>query len=572
MSSINPISVKIEKCIEYIDTGKYKLPAFQRDYEWGEKDVVKLLDSIFHNYPTGSLLTISGRPDMAEKQFNDSKGVEKTNTLILDGQQRLTSCYHAFYNKGRQYKDGTKYYYLDIPKLYDRWIAYNKEIEKIDLVDEVIIRVIKGKQGPVSITSDGLLPFWALKNSDLFGSAMKPYKAAHTDDEEYYDFLDIKLPSMVSPFWEYEFQGMKLDDELSITAICRIFETLNSTGQSLDPFDICVARYMVDKIDIKKMLDDAINNKPNLMVMFQKQVGDKVEYINRVFVLQTIALAAGQDNKQNMLAKSVKKEHIEQYWDPSVSCLDKVSEILDGLARTKSTLELLPYSVSIPVMAAALVKVGYLQKKEEEKTVIRDKIRLYFLYTAFNRRYGEGAPNKMKMDYEALCNWIERGRIENNAGMTDNVFIPHIYWNYEELKAIKKGDKTSVANAIRCILFSKTPVDLFTGNPVRFDKKNQHHLFPVEAYKEIDVDSIFNIAYLEKDSNVYISNNKVPVYYRNFVNKRGEETVCYELESHFIDEDLREIFLSEDYENFIFKRSEKIKDVLIKKFRANVIE
>jgi len=37
-------------------TGKYYLPSFQRQYVWDEDDIKDLLESIFRNYPIGTVI------------------------------------------------------------------------------------------------------------------------------------------------------------------------------------------------------------------------------------------------------------------------------------------------------------------------------------------------------------------------------------------------------------------------------------------------------------------------------------------------------------------------------------
>ena len=225
-------------------------------------------------------------------------------------------------------------------------------------------------------------------------------------------------------------------------------------------------------------------------------------------------------------------------------------------------------------MAAALLKLGYLSKKIDERAPIERKIRLYFLYTAFGRRYGEGAPNKMKQDYEALTNWITIGKVVNKEGKADNVFKSVIEWKYEDLKKLPKSDHTSVSNAIRCLFYHKHPTDLLTNNVVKLDTKNQHHLFPEDYYKGQfgSVDSIFNIAYIEAETNNKILNHSIPDYSLTIAEKVGESTYRNNLKSHYIEGETLDAFISEDYPKFIKLRSEAIKNELITAYGAEVID
>lgn len=86
---------------------QYFLPAIQREFVWKPEQVVKLFDSILRGYPISSFLFWELKPENREKwevykfisDFNEldthnelanTNGVQQL-TLVLDGQQRLTS-------------------------------------------------------------------------------------------------------------------------------------------------------------------------------------------------------------------------------------------------------------------------------------------------------------------------------------------------------------------------------------------------------------------------------------------------------------------------------------------------
>ncbi|HXX78430.1 MAG TPA: DUF262 domain-containing protein, partial [Ktedonobacteraceae bacterium] len=85
----------------------YFLPAIQREYVWHQDQIIQLFDSIMRNYPVGSFLFWELDQDSRDKwdiyQFVQNYNQDKTHnaqattegvqqlTLVLDGQQRLTS-------------------------------------------------------------------------------------------------------------------------------------------------------------------------------------------------------------------------------------------------------------------------------------------------------------------------------------------------------------------------------------------------------------------------------------------------------------------------------------------------
>ena len=53
ISLINP---KIDKLIHRIEDGEIKIPPLQRAFIWKAEQVIKLLESIYNDYPIGSIL------------------------------------------------------------------------------------------------------------------------------------------------------------------------------------------------------------------------------------------------------------------------------------------------------------------------------------------------------------------------------------------------------------------------------------------------------------------------------------------------------------------------------------
>jgi len=54
--TIDVKSRTIQTLITEIQSGKYMLPSFQRQFVWDEDDIRALIDSIINNYPIGSII------------------------------------------------------------------------------------------------------------------------------------------------------------------------------------------------------------------------------------------------------------------------------------------------------------------------------------------------------------------------------------------------------------------------------------------------------------------------------------------------------------------------------------
>ena len=85
--------LSIDELVKKIERGDIRLPEMQRQYVWQKTRVRDLLDSLYREYPSGTILTWETDEGVVTRDF--AVGQDETNTtnfqLLLDGQQRLTS-------------------------------------------------------------------------------------------------------------------------------------------------------------------------------------------------------------------------------------------------------------------------------------------------------------------------------------------------------------------------------------------------------------------------------------------------------------------------------------------------
>jgi uncharacterized protein with ParB-like and HNH nuclease domain len=123
--------------LEDIHDGKVQLPDLQRSFTWCNEQIVKLIASISQSFPIGAILTIkvnsnssfSFKPRLLEGVQIAKEPIP--DSLILDGQQRLTSAYmclrsgSAVQIRDRQtHRIQERWYYIDIPAALNPEIDY----------------------------------------------------------------------------------------------------------------------------------------------------------------------------------------------------------------------------------------------------------------------------------------------------------------------------------------------------------------------------------------------------------------------------------------------------------------
>lgn len=76
----------VSSILGLIESGDIAIPEIQRPFVWDSAKVRDLIDSLFHGYPTGYLITWKN-PDVKIKGGGKSEG----KTVLIDGQQRVTA-------------------------------------------------------------------------------------------------------------------------------------------------------------------------------------------------------------------------------------------------------------------------------------------------------------------------------------------------------------------------------------------------------------------------------------------------------------------------------------------------
>lgn len=553
MGNFTPTKWKLKDLLSDIDCGKLRLPSFQRDYKWTAPKVKKLLDSIQCDHPAGTLLFLAVDynapliPDKAFENTVDSKQLANVEYLVLDGQQRLTSCYCAFYNLGN------KSYFLDYYKLmeYDK----NKDADELEFEELIIDK--KHMDFPDQMLDKGLMPLSFIKDAKSMRELLKPYKDSirkNEDKENVYDFLDGRLGDYLDTIFEYEFPIVILPKELTLDAVCKVFQTINSTGLKLSAFDICVAKFMRQAIDLKKMVEDAKRNS------YAKIVLDNDETL----ALQAVALLAKKSPKRNKLADTLNQNDLIAYWDKVMNGICVTMELLDDFgAGTRKSLTLLPYKPVIPLFAAVLVDRDYNNLRVDSRASIEQKLKEFFYYTAITSRYLEGTDNKLKEDYYYVLEWIV-------SGQTPSIMTQGFMWNTN--KYIGSTKNSAFGKAVLCLINSQNPKDFYENKSVGIGENavssQIHHVFPEAEYKSRvgdTINSVFNFTFLTNEANNFISDKSVPDYMNEIKALRGISDEAFEgiILRHIIDEECSKYMYQEDFSLFLEHRAECVRKKLV---------
>jgi len=91
--------MKLDEILLGIENKDIVLPEFQREYVWTKEQSKQLVVSLFNNYPIGSFLFWKTNTPPEIKNYAVNPEQIGRVTIILDGQQRLTTLYLLFRNE-----------------------------------------------------------------------------------------------------------------------------------------------------------------------------------------------------------------------------------------------------------------------------------------------------------------------------------------------------------------------------------------------------------------------------------------------------------------------------------------
>jgi len=121
LQKIKVDELKLSDIVNDIEHGHLRIPRFQRDFVWERSKVIKLLDSIYKEYPIGSffLWETTGKYNLFYRDLPElgilpkQPRADEKLKFILDGQQRICSLYAAWYGLKVEIKDNRKVKIID---------------------------------------------------------------------------------------------------------------------------------------------------------------------------------------------------------------------------------------------------------------------------------------------------------------------------------------------------------------------------------------------------------------------------------------------------------------------------
>ncbi|MDD2288377.1 MAG: DUF262 domain-containing protein [Tepidanaerobacteraceae bacterium] len=525
MSKLVDSSISIYEALENIKTGKYVMPAFQRQYVWSMEQVEKLWDSILLDYPIATFLFWHVDDDnvtwdtyfcnfLYEVTFDNRKqadtvnyelsniNVNQTDTAVLDGQQRLTSLFLSLFGNAfirqkyarRKNKGGivTKLLIeLNKNKITVDEEEYNSKKYDIKFSEKV------GKISPTQFEIKNILDPKFQDDRTRDKAIEEAIANVPADSKDYARNILNKLYNkvFVEKLIRYtEIHDMKQDDALEM------FVRFNSGGKALR------------KSEITMSILEAY--WPSAKTEFGKLLVDSYEGFGTDFIIRSALMIYGDVVKSN-ISKSIAEE-LKNNWSEFKKALKNLESILKeikiGVSRFASS-----WNVLLPI-------IYFIYYNPEYRNNL-DGIRAYLIRAVLFTYFQSGTTSKLQQmksrinenDYEITVDMLNQ---MNDLRVTDG--------KIEDILNEEKGSRV----AGEALYFLSLD---WRNNHFKYE---QDHLHPFERFdgnKPIAVsmedwrnwrgnrNRLANLHLLEGRSNASKSDMRLVDYYNDMNDAQKEE-------------------------------------------------
>ena len=577
----------VQSILGLIESGDIAIPEIQRPFVWDSTKVRDLVDSLYHGYPTGYLITWKN-PDVKIK----GGGVAEGKTVLIDGQQRVTALTAALAGK---------------PVLNDDYeskrmkIAFNPLYDGDDTPFAVLTPVIDKDSRWISDVAEFFAPdfdSWSFVNGYIEANPGCDPKVVNARITDLKAIATRQLGCIV------------VAAECGIDEVTDIFIRINSKGAVLSQADFAMSKIAADEVHGGNMLRKAIDYychlavKPEFWATISQQDPEymaseysaKAEWLKddkddiydpdyndvlrvsfmhmfgRGKLADLVSLLSGRDFEARDFKAEIADESFAKLHDGVVKFMGKAN-FQDFTAALRSA----GFVSSSIIGSKGAVNFAYnlyltlCEDKSILSTEVKRWVQRWYVMSILTGRYSGSSESIMDRDMRRIS---EQG------------FIPF----YEEIAASQLSDnfwkvtlpQNLVTTSVRTgawMVYVASQVrsadnTLFTNGfkvaDVIGNVGDIHHIFP-KAYlrKAIDApqrlyNQVANYTYLEKRINIAIGEKRPGEYFSQacgaiksgasyFGDIADEDTLFSNLEANCIPEGIFEMG-AEDYEDFLAQR------------------
>jgi hypothetical protein len=481
MEKIYTKALALRRLKTVIESGVFAVPELQREFVWSARKTCDLLDSIYYNYPIGTILvwkTDRRNEGQLRKQLHILPPFSTANPhiyFLIDGQQRLSVLWHFLRGEATSV-DNAEGKQVHFGRVY--FNPYAQEGDHPFLYRRRLIGDLAGKLIPVV---DLLSVGWRRRVRGHGTRAMRRIKDCRQR---------ILAYKAILVFCETK----------DLVEVRESFIRINSLGMQIGVADRAFAR--ASKFRMRAMVREA-----------QERLRHGFARVRRTTILQTMALALGARDLGEraidaMISNLEKKESERTRFDRMWPTLREAFAIAVDFMVYEFGVANLGFLPSEP-MLEILTLFFFYNDNARPSQAAKVRLRRWFWATALGARYtGRGyRPNLL-----ADAAFVKRLADNPNAQAGASVKVP-----IQVLRDTEYRRPGPVSNGFFCLLRLTRPRYLEDGAEIplgdvssRRNRRDKHHIFPRALLKKHGIgerraNSLLNICYLVARENQSVS-------------------------------------------------------------------
>lgn len=573
----------LRELLKEAESGKMKLPDFQRGWVWGDEDIRNLLASISQSFPVGALMTLEtgGEINFKPRTVEGAPQEAETTTpssLLLDGQQRITSLFQTTIRQSivetvnAKKRAITRWYYINIVKALDSEASREEAIFGMPETKRLTSNFGRDVHLDLS-TSEAeyenlMFPINRTFNDRDWRRGFEDYWRSRNDTAKYEIYRRFE-DEIIDAFSHYHLPVISLGNETPKQAVCLVFEKVNTGGKKLDSFELLTAIFAADGFELRKdWYGDPKTDTEGRFGRLRKHA--TLEEIASTDFLQALALLYTRDRRRDAEQEGKTGREL-----PAISCtrsaildlplgayeryanqVERGFELAARFLRTQKIYRVkdVPYKTQIVPLAAILSEFDDVWDQQ----TVKAKIGRWFWCGIFGELYGSAIETRFAKDFVEVRGWVEGGP-EPETVVEATFRDDRLDTMRSRLSAAYKG--------VHALLMRKGATDLRSGQPIDdtvfWDERvDVHHIFPQAWCKEAKVDSsvydsIINKTPLTRRTNQIIGGTAPSRYLSKLVRQGSiNDSVLDEcLLSHLINP---ELLRSDSFEEFYGDRKNSL--------------
>ena len=515
-------TLSIRDVINKVSEGVLRIPKFQRDFVWDSESVAFLMDSIYKDYPFGTIqLWRTREPLLTEKKFGPfelfNRDAHYPIDYVLDGQQRITSIFGVFQTE------------IDLPENelnpFSIYFDYTTEEDQ----QESQFFYLRDDE----VDNERHFPLNCLFDIVKYRQATQ---GMNNEQVRIIDSLQEKFKEAKVPF-----QILETDNKSKVAIV---FERINRKGIPLDTFQLLTAWTWSDSFDLQEKFEDL---QVELQPFGFSEIGEDKDLLLRIS-----SAILTNDVKPNALIELNGNTVRDQF--PLIQ--NGIRGAIDFLKSEFKIEKLhnLPYDNLFMVLSTLFAQNDgrqFRMDNEQRKIIVK-----WFWRSLFSKRFSADTRSRTNRDIREIL------KIKQNLpSRLDAIPVTHStnFFTGNKFNMRSVNTKTFIL-----LLSQLDPRSFVSGNRIslrdvlqKYNKKEFHHIFPKAFVATLEstvnnVNCLANYCILSRVDNNHLGGDR-PSEYREKMNDNVNEI----LKSAACDEDV----FDDNFDNYMYSRSNELMNI-----------